>query len=302
MFNPYSGVKTSILILDKALARKTDNLAFFKVENDGYDLGAQRRPIAENDLPQVQTELNEYLRRLRSNEPLDDFQPELGLVVDKAKISADGEYNLSGERYRERGVSTDWPMVPLNEITSEIKAGFACGRGRIGTEGVPHIRPMNITEGGQFTLSGVKRIGMQDFIGRENYALMPGDVLFNNTNSKDLVGKTCLIRERINGGYSNHMTRVRCLEKELAPGFLAYALHAAWRKGLFAERASKWVGQAGVNTKSLRAFKIPLPPLEVQKEIVAEIEGYQKSIEVARAEIASFEHKIHDTISRVWAE
>ena len=40
----------------------------------------------------------------------------------------------------------------------------------------------------------------------------------------------------------------------------------------------------------------------MQKEIVAEIEGYQKSIEVARAEIASFEHKIHDTINRVWAE
>ena len=53
VFNPYSGVKTSILLLDKALARKTDRIAFFKVENDGYNLGAQRRPIEQNDLPQV---------------------------------------------------------------------------------------------------------------------------------------------------------------------------------------------------------------------------------------------------------
>ena len=85
VFNPYSGVKTSILILDKALARNSDTIAFFKVENDGFDLGAQRRPIAEDDLPQVQSELTEYLRRLRSVESLDDFQPKLGLVVCKVE-------------------------------------------------------------------------------------------------------------------------------------------------------------------------------------------------------------------------
>ena len=53
VFNPYSGVKTSILILDKVLAKKTNHIAFFKVENDGFDLGAQRREIDKNDLPQV---------------------------------------------------------------------------------------------------------------------------------------------------------------------------------------------------------------------------------------------------------
>ncbi len=46
----------------------------------------------------------------------------------------------------------------------------------------------------------------------------------------------------------------------------------------------------------------PLPPLEVQKEIVAEIEGYQKVINGARAEITRFDKKIQDTISRVWDE
>ncbi|MEO7622746.1 MAG: class I SAM-dependent DNA methyltransferase, partial [Gallionella sp.] len=56
-FNPYSGVKTSILILDKSLAKKAKTIAFFKVENDGFGLGAQRRAIDKNDLPQVQAEL-----------------------------------------------------------------------------------------------------------------------------------------------------------------------------------------------------------------------------------------------------
>ena len=64
VFNPYSGVKTSILLLDKALARKTDRIAFFKVENDGYDLGAQRRPIEGNELQQVRNEIVAYLQRI----------------------------------------------------------------------------------------------------------------------------------------------------------------------------------------------------------------------------------------------
>src|SRR6185369_16490063 len=54
VFQPYSGVKTSILILDKSLARLAQTVAFFKVENDGFGLGAQRRAIDKNDLPQVQ--------------------------------------------------------------------------------------------------------------------------------------------------------------------------------------------------------------------------------------------------------
>jgi type I restriction enzyme M protein len=96
VFNPYSGVKTSILILDKSLARQAQAIAFFKIENDGFGLGAQRREIDKNDLPQARAEIAEYLRRLRGHESLEDFQPKLGLVVPKEKIAAHGDYNLSG--------------------------------------------------------------------------------------------------------------------------------------------------------------------------------------------------------------
>ena len=118
VFNPYSGVKTSILLLDKALARKTDRIAFFKVENDGYNLGAQRRPIEQNDLPRVKAEIAAYMQRLRAGDSngnvqtalaaerraeytTADSQPRNGLIVEKERVAAAGEYNLSGERYRE---------------------------------------------------------------------------------------------------------------------------------------------------------------------------------------------------------
>ena len=138
VFNPYSGVKTSILVLDRVLARKTGHIAFFKMENDGFDLGAQRRPTDRNDLPQVQAELGDYLRRLRSGEPLDDFQPTLGLVVKKARVAEGGEYNLSGDRYRENNMQfSHFPLVPLGQVAEVIAGQSPPGRsynnGGVGT-------------------------------------------------------------------------------------------------------------------------------------------------------------------------
>ena len=117
VFQPYSGVKTSILILDKSLARKAGTLAFFKIEHDGFDLGAQRRETEKNDLPQALGEIGEYLRRLRAAESLTDFQPTLGFVVDKKQIAANGDRNLSGERYRKGEARTSkHPHVSLGEV------------------------------------------------------------------------------------------------------------------------------------------------------------------------------------------
>src|SRR3990167_7755802 len=124
VFNPYSGVKTSILILDKSLAKASDTIAFFKIENDGFGLGAQRRAIEKNDLPQVQAELAEYLRRLRAGESVADFQPTLGLIVEKEKIAANGDYNLSVERYREGAVNlSTFPLEPLEDLFTKIGNG-----------------------------------------------------------------------------------------------------------------------------------------------------------------------------------
>ena len=114
VFNPYSGVKTSVLILDKSLARQSDTIGFFKVENDGFGLGAQRREIEKNDLPEVKAELDIYFAALRNHEATTELQPAHGLIVPKEKIAANGDYNLSGERYRD-GVAKShaFPLVRI---------------------------------------------------------------------------------------------------------------------------------------------------------------------------------------------
>ena len=285
--------------LDKSLAKKTKTIAFFKVDNDGFGLGAQRREIDKNDLPQALAELGEYLRRLRAGESVEDLQPTLGLVVPKEKISANGDYNLNGERYRENGIAlTTFPFRTIKDIAVEVRAGFASGQSSVETMGVPHVRPMNINEDGKFVAEGMKCISEEEFNGRDDYALDAGDVLFNNTNSVELVGKTCLIESSIRGGFSNHMTRIRVNRDLCVPRFLALLLHSAWRKGQFTERATRWVGQAGINTKSLSEFQIPLPPLEIQKEIVTEIEGYQTVIDGARAVLDNYHP--HISINPDW--
>jgi type I restriction enzyme M protein len=61
IFQPYSGVKTSILLLDKSLAKKTDKILFVKIENDGFALGAQRKELTTSDLPDAINLLNNIL-------------------------------------------------------------------------------------------------------------------------------------------------------------------------------------------------------------------------------------------------
>ena len=121
VFQPYSGVKTSILILDKVLAQKADSVAFFRVENDGYDLGAQRRPINKDDLPVVAGEVNEYLSRLRAGESLDSCELQTGLLAAKDHITSNVEYNLSGDRYQVGSSRTHYfPVVSLGDVAGII--------------------------------------------------------------------------------------------------------------------------------------------------------------------------------------
>jgi len=113
MFNPYSGVKTSILLMDKTLAKRSDRILFVDVQNDGFGLGAQRREIDQDDLPQALRVIQAY-----QADPSMEIDSHLAHAVPKEKIAEDGEYNLSGGRYRETETyeHVKWPLVELGEL------------------------------------------------------------------------------------------------------------------------------------------------------------------------------------------
>jgi len=268
MFNPYSGVKTSILILDKTLARKTNTIAFFKVENDGFGLGAQRREIDKNDLPQVQAEIDEYLRCLRARESVADYQPTLGLIVPKETITANGEFNLSGERYRENGTrSSRFPIVPLGKV-AEVIAGQS-----------PPGESYNDAGTGTPFYQGKTEFG-EIFIGEPTkWTTDPrrfaedGDILMS---VRAPVGPVNLPTQRICIGRG--LAAIRPIEGLFLTSFVFYILRSL---------EAEIIGDAGaafasINRGEIEKIQIPLPPLDVQKEIVAEIDGYQKIINGAR--------------------
>lgn len=98
--------------------------------------------------------------------------------------------------------------------------------------------------------------------------LLAGEILFNNTNSDELVGKSALIQASMNAGFSNHMTRVVIKPQRAEPAFVAYSLDRLWASGHFRRICTRWVSQSAVNTKALADVKIALPPLPEQRRIV----------------------------------
>jgi len=291
VFNPYSGVKTSILIFDKTLSRQSDVIAFFKVENDGFDLGAQRRPIDKNDLPQALSEITEYLRRLCARESLEDFEPELGLIVEKEKIAANGEYNLSGERYRENGTHEHlFPLVSLSDTNLfRIESGGtpktdveAYWNGGIQWATLVDLPSTDFITQIYSTQRTISEIGLQN----SSAKMVPAHSVIVSTRAT--IGRIGINRVPIttNQGFKNIVIQD---SGRLIPEYVALALTKLvpimneWATGGTFKEISKSI---------FSELQIPLPPLDVQKEIVAEIEGYQKVIDGARQVVENYKPRI----------
>ena len=282
-FNPYSGVKTSILILDKSLARAADTIAFFKVENDGYGLGAQRRAIERNDLPQVQAELAAYLQALRSKASTESILSftSTAQIVPKEKIAANGDYNLSGERYRENGAKTH--MFPL------VKLGEVC---------TVNPRKSQLTEKPETRVSFVPMADLNEhrisFHPRDERRLSEVSASYTYFEDNDVLlakvtpcfenGKAGIARGLLNGiGFGSSEFYVLRSNGQVLPEWVYFCvMHPLFRDAAIAQMTGTG-GLQRVPRDYVENFQIPLPPLDVQKEIVAEIEGYQKVINGARA-------------------
>jgi len=180
------------------------------------------------------------------------------------------------------GISDNWETAQIGECVVDTTSGFACAKKHAVPEGLPHLRPFNVGTDGELDLSELIRIPTDFNANVERYSLESGDVLFNNTNSVELVGKVAIVREPIRCAFSNHITRLRVDEARLLPEWLVLSLRQLWISGFFAARCRKWIGQAGFNTTMLKGVEIPLPPLDEQRRIVARIEELFARIKEAR--------------------
>lgn len=164
-------------------------------------------------------------------------------------------------------MSSVWPNVQLGALLTDIQPGFASGRHNSDGVGIPHFRPMNVSTDGKILRSVMKYVDPDT--GRADVRLRRGDILFNNTNSPELVGKTAYFEGDDSPAFSNHMTRLRVDESKLDARFAALNLHQAWREGWFAAHCNNHVSQASIGREVLKAFELKLPPLDVQREIAS---------------------------------
>jgi type I restriction enzyme M protein len=288
-FNPYSGVKTSILILDKSIARQCDTIAFFKIENDGFGLGAQRRAIGKNDLPQVQSELAAYLHALRSKSSIESILSitSTAQIVPKEKIAANGDYNLSGERYgdKTRLLQSEWPTVSLGEICTFMTGGTPTSTVAEYYEGgtVPWLVSGDIH--GFVIFDCAKRITPKA-VENSNARVLPKDSVLIALNGQGKTRGTVALL-RMEGATCNQslVAITPANQSRAIPEFIFWTLRSMYSdiRALTGDTE-----RSGLNIPILKSIQIPLPPLSVQQEIVAEIEGYQKVINGARAVLDNY--------------
>ena len=302
VFNPYAGVKTSILLFDNSLSKKVDHILFIKINNDGFNLGAQRRPEPEkNDLTKALDVISSYRKAIKENRDyamvpqlkylLDNTQNEtnrIATLVKKNDVSESGDYNLSGDRYR-LSVSTidqKWPMVELGTVCEVISGGgFPKDKQGLDSEEIPFLKvsDMNLV-GNEVYIKSWNNTVSREILKKLGVKACPvGTVIFPKIGAAIATNKKrILIKET---AFDNNVMGIVPSEKILSKYLYCLLLRI---------NLSDWASDSALPSmrKSIVEKEvIPLPPIEVQKEIVEQIEVKQQAIESAKAVIKSLERE-----------
>jgi len=278
VFQPYSGVKTSILFIDRQLAKKTDKVLFVEIQNDGYDLGAQRREIDKNDIPEAIAIINQWQTAINTNTEFAE-KSKIITFVEKSKLAENEEYNLTASRYKQTKDYTNckWNMVKLGDICNIARGGSPRPIQDYITNnanGLNWLKIGDIEVGAKYVYSTSEKIKPEGL--SKTRQVNEGDFILSNSMSfgRPYIMKTSAC---IHDGWLALQNISQKLNKE----YLYYILSSNIVKEQFLKYA---VGSTVKNLKSdtVKFVEIPLPPLDVQVEIAKELDGYQAIIDGAQ--------------------
>jgi len=271
VFNPYSGVKTSVLILDKRVHKQTNKVLFVKVQNDGFNLGAQRRAVVDSHLPEATRLLRSWMVAPEKFEG----DGVMAQAVERGRIGEGGDFNLSGERYlvSNQRQNALYPLVPFKEVCT-LEYGISL--------------PKQDRVEGPYPV-----LGSNGVTGHHNTFYIEGPVIV--VGRKGSAGEVTYVAENCTPIDTTYYVKV--VNPTVCDVRYLYQVLCTLNLQSFKGGA----GIPGLNRNDVyEACKIPLPPLEVQHQIVAEIEGYQKMIEEHRKAIDELEQQIKQTVNKVW--
>jgi type I restriction enzyme S subunit len=193
--------------------------------------------------------------------------------------------------FAENALPAGWAEAPIGAIAQDIRSGFSSGRHNMHGIGIPHLRPMNVTADGKVTLENARYVAPS----AGDLRLRDGDLLFTNTSSTLWVGKTGVVNNPGDWGFSNHMTRLR-LRTGLSSEFFAKQLHYLCRAGFFAHHCTEHVNQSSIAPSLLRdSVPVRVPPLEEQRRIMTRLGELEASSHRARAHLSETPAQLAET-------
>jgi type I restriction enzyme M protein len=276
IFNPYAGVKTSILLLDRQFAKTKNEILFVKVENDGYDLGAQRREIKKNDLPAALHLIEQFKAGKEIDSPL-------ATIVEKEKVRENGEYNLTAGRYANdvRFDDCKYDFVKIRDVAEYIRGITFAKKDQIYDGDTSSALPVATTKAAQD--DGVHHEDLyfipKKLLKNEKQILRTDDILISIANSLNLLGRITPVEKCDEGiSFGAFMGLIRADSTKIHPKFLLQLLKSDLARNYFYSHANTTTNISNLTSNDILEYTIPLPPMDVQEQIVAEIGNKQQAI------------------------
>jgi type I restriction enzyme S subunit len=183
----------------------------------------------------------------------------------QAVLSAATSGELTGEWRSNQ--APEWATVCLKDVARGFNYGSSAKSQPEGK--VPVLRMGNL-QGGRLDWTNLVYTSDEDEI--EKYLLEPGDVLFNRTNSPELVGKTSIYRGERKSIFAGYLIRIKGSDR-LDSEFLNIQLNSPGARDYCWQVKTDGVSQSNINAKKIQAYEFELPPIEEQKEIVRRVES-----------------------------
>ena len=183
-------------------------------------------------------------------------------------------------------IPADWEVVRLGEVIESTTYGT---NHPLGAQGKVAVLRMNNLQGGEIDLSEIRRADLSDNESNE-LNLAPGDILFNRTNSIDLVGKVAIVRDLPQStSFASYLLRVRVHKHLVNPFWLSALLWSESCQSRIQRFATPGVSQANINPASLKSLTIPIPSLAEQQTIAGLLNGVDLAVAEQKKERDGFQ-------------
>jgi type I restriction enzyme, S subunit len=164
-------------------------------------------------------------------------------------------------------IADNWDVMTIEDITSLCQYGLSIPLHESGQ--YPILRMMNFDDG-RIIANELKYVDLNDSV-FSTFKLQKGDILFNRTNSADLVGKVGIFELEGNFVFASYLVRLRANERKVLPDYLNFYLNSELGQRRLLAYATPGVSQTNISAGNLKKVLVPIPPLEEQQGIVSRL-------------------------------